>query len=120
MMEIIPKPVLVRPVRNVKRPDAKIRQQKHLLPDRAEPKGKNPALLFSGYAQHQKRKYHTGKGIEEASGHVPDHIFFFQAQPCFHEKVRPVFHDYFLPFPFTGFLLRKFWISKIESSIRAI
>ena len=78
------------------------------------------ALLLSRNAQHQKGKYHAGKRIEEASSHVPDHIFFFQAQPCFHEKVRPVFHDYFLPFPFTSFLLRKFWISKIESSIRAI
>ena len=93
VMQVIAKPVLLRTVRNVERADAEVGQKEHLLPHGAETEGKNAALLLSRNAQHQKGKHHAGKGIEEASAHVPDHIFFIQAQPCPHEKARPVFHS---------------------------
>ena len=92
-MQVIPEPVLVCPIRDVERTDSKVGQKKHLLPYGTEPEGKDSSLLLPRNAQYQKGKHHAGKGIEEASCHIPDHILFFQAHPCLHKKVRPVFHS---------------------------
>ena len=114
MMEIITKPKLSIAISHLKRPDAEICQDKHLLANGAEPEREDTALLFAYDPHHQKGQDHTGKGIEKASGNVPEHIVTFFVVTGTQKQRTPTICHY----PFLRF--RKFWISRMEIRILAM
>ena len=75
-MQVIPEPVLVRPVCNVKRSDTKVSQQEHLLPHGTESEGKDAALLSKVQAVQDTLKQLVGakEKVAAFTGKVKDVI----------------------------------------------